>query len=157
MDNTIPMQLYTFFIFTFSGVAIGIFFDIFRILRKSFKTSNAITYIEDFLFWIITGFFFIFILFKFNNGQIRVYLLVSLLSGFIIYLLTISKYFIDISVTIIIFLKKIIIYPIKIIINLTKRMSKPISFIVINIRKNCKNIVNKEIQLIKSKKIVKKM
>ena len=157
MENNISIQLYNFFIFTISGVAIGIFFDIFRALRKSYKTSNIITYIEDFLFWIITGFFFLFILFKFNNGQIRVYLLVSLISGFIIYLLTISKYFIDISVTIICFLRKLILYPIKIIINFTKRISKPITFIVINIRKNCKNLVIKEIQLIKSKKIVKKM
>ena len=157
MDNTIPMQLYTFFIFTFSGVAIGIFFDIFRILRKSFNTSNCVTYIEDFFFWLITGFFFLYILFKFNNGQIRIYILVGLILGIILYILTISKYFINISVSIIKVLKKVLTYPIMLVYRYTRKISKPISFVVINIRKNCKNIVNKEIQLIKSKKIVKKM
>ena len=51
----IANQAYLFLIFTINGIVIGILFDIFRILRKSFKTSDTITYIEDILFWILTG------------------------------------------------------------------------------------------------------
>ena len=50
-------QGYIFVIFILNGFLIGILFDIFRILRKSFKTKDIVTYIEDILFWIITGIF----------------------------------------------------------------------------------------------------
>ena len=45
-----------FLIFVLNGFAIGFLFDIFRILRKAFKTTDTITYIEDILFWILTRF-----------------------------------------------------------------------------------------------------
>ena len=38
------------------------------------------------LFWILTGLFFLFMVFKFNNGEIRSYIIIGLLFGFIIYL-----------------------------------------------------------------------
>ena len=53
MINT---QVYLFLIFIINGFIIGLLFDFFRILRKAIKTSDFITYIEDALFWILTGF-----------------------------------------------------------------------------------------------------
>lgn len=129
MNNNVMTQLYSLFIFIISGIIIGIFFDIFRILRRSFKTPDFITYIEDIIFWILTGVFFLFILFTFQNGQIRSYNIVGLIIGITAYLLTISKYFIKLNVILVKFFKNIIIYPLKLFF-------KPISFVVINIRKN---------------------
>ena len=43
-------QAYLFLVFSLTGVVIGVLFDFFRILRRSIKTSNTITYIEDILF-----------------------------------------------------------------------------------------------------------
>ena len=108
MENVILTQLYSFLIYLVSGIIIGLFFDIFRILRKSFHTPDFITYIEDILFWLFTGVFLIFVLFKFSNGQIRIYNVVGLLVGVIIYIISISKFFIKINVTIITFIKNII-------------------------------------------------
>ena len=51
-------QAYLFCIFIINGIIIGILFDFFRILRKTFKTSDLITYIEDSMFWILTGIIF---------------------------------------------------------------------------------------------------
>jgi spore cortex biosynthesis protein YabQ len=142
MDNTIAMQLYSLLIFTISGIAIGVFFDIFRILRRSFKTSDIITYIEDILFWICSGSLFVYVLFKYNNGEIRNYVVIGLLLGIFFYFTTVSKYFIKISVTIVIFIKtiiikilKIVVYPLKIILKSVRKILKPFSFIVINIKK----------------------
>ena len=143
MDNTVAMQLYSLLIFTISGIAIGIFFDIFRILRKSFKTPDIITYIEDIIFWIFSGLFFLFMLFKFNNGEIRSYVVVGLAFGILIYIFTISKYFIKINVSIICFVKKVILYPLKLLWRFLKKILKPFSFIVINVRKNILNICSK--------------
>ena len=100
MENSIN-QLYTLFVFILSVGVIGILFDLFRILRKSFKTPDIITYIEDILFWILTGLFLLYIIFKYSFGQLRIYMFVSLIIGIVIYFLTISKYFIKLNVKII--------------------------------------------------------
>ena len=39
-------QLFCLLIFILTGLVIGILFDIFRILRKSFKVPDIITYIK---------------------------------------------------------------------------------------------------------------
>ncbi len=141
MENSIN-QLYILFVFIISGSIIGILFDLFRILRKSFKTPDIITYIEDTLFWIITGLFLLYIIFKYSFGEIRIYMFISLIIGLVVYFLTISKYFIDLNVKIINIFKisiskilYILFFPIKIMINiLQKTFLKPFSFITINIR-----------------------
>lgn len=135
-------QAKLFLVFIINGIIIGILFDFFRILRKSFKTNDITTYIEDFLFWILTGFSILFTLFKFNNGEIRLYMFFAIAIGILLYMLIFSSYIIRINVSIIIFLKKILkkllfyIYaPIKFILKIVKKIIfKPISFIFINIR-----------------------
>jgi len=64
--------------------------------------------------------------------------------GLSVYLLIFSKAFIKINVKLILFLKKIILYPLKLILKLIKKLFlKPISFIFINIRKNMTNTFTK--------------
>ncbi len=132
-----------FLIFVVNGFLIGLFFDIFRILRKSFKTSDIMTTIEDILFWIITGFIILYSIFIFNNGEIRFFMFIGILIGVIFYMILLSGFVIKTSVSIITFLKrvlrfifKVLILPIigiyKIIKNLLK---KPILFCFINLKK----------------------
>ena len=156
MENVILTQLYSFLIYLVSGIIIGLFFDIFRILRKSFHTPDFITYIEDILFWLFTGVFLIFVLFKFSNGQIRIYNVVGLLVGVIIYIISISKFFIKINVTIITFIKniiykilKFILYPIKFIFRIIRKIFKPFTFFIINIKKVLSNFKKKMIKNVK--------
>ena len=147
----ITNQAILFAIFLLNGVIIGFLFDIFRILRKSFKTSDIVTYIEDILFWIFTGIIILYSIFTFNNGEIRLFMIIAVIIGSGIYLLYISSYVIKINVTIILFCKKIIykifsilIFPIKIILTfLRKILIKPVDFIILNIRKTFKTIFNK--------------
>lgn len=135
-------QAELFLVFIINGIIIGILFDFFRILRKSFKTSDFTTYIEDILFWILTGFSILFTLFKFNNGEIRLYMFFAIVIGVLLYMLIFSSYIIKINVSIIVFFKKIIkkilFYVFILIKCLLKAVKKivfnPISFIFINIR-----------------------
>ena len=133
MQNDTINQLYVFGIFILNGLLIGILFDIFRISRKTFKTSNLITYVEDILFWILTGLLLLFSIFKFNNGEIRGYIFLGILIGIFSYMLFISKYFIYINVKIINTIKyiisliiKILLYPLKL---LYKIIIKPIKIL----------------------------
>lgn len=128
-------QAYAFIVFILNGFLIGLLFDVFRIFRKSFKTPDFITYLEDFIFWIITGLILLYSIFKFNNGELRIYIFLGVILGAAIYMLIFSKFFINISVYIINIIKKIfiilIIIPIKFIINiLNKIIWKPLKKIL---------------------------
>lgn len=136
-------QAYLFLIFTINGIVIGILFDIFRILRRGFKTSDIITYIQDILFWILTGLILLYSVFTFSNGEIRFYMFLGVFIGCLLYMLMFSKYFVETNVKILLIIKNIIgkvisvvIFPIKIVINFIRKIFfKPIKFITINIQK----------------------
>ena len=121
-------QLYIFLCFFLTGIVIGVLFDIFRILRRSFKTWDIITYIQDFIFWILTGVILLYSIFTFNNGELRAFVFVGILLGVTLYILLISKFFIKIAVKIILIIKKILFYPINFI---KKHIIKPIYKIII--------------------------
>ena len=150
-------QFYLFLIFILNGFLIGILFDIFRILRKTFKTNDFVTCIEDVLFWILTGCIILYSIFKFNNGILRAFIFVGIFIGILIYMLIFSKIFIKINVSIINILKKFFYYlfilPIKFIFNIIKKIFfKPISFFIINARKKLSKFKLKLTNLYNKKK-----
>ena len=63
-------QAYIFGIFILNGFIIGILFDMFRSFRKILKTPDFITYIEDVIFWILTGIILLFTIFTFNKNPV---------------------------------------------------------------------------------------
>lgn len=144
-------QLYIFLLFILTGIVIGIVFDIFRIFRRSFKTNDIITYVQDFLFWLVTGCILLFSIFTFNNGGLRGYIFIGIILGVLLHLLLLSKYFINIFVKIFSVLKKIIGYPIYWLLNFTKKyILSPLSKILSKIRLKLPKI---ELKGKKSKKI----
>ena len=158
-------QLELFLIFITNGIIIGILFDIFRVLRKTFKTNDIVTYLEDILFWILTGIIVLYSIFTFNNGEIRLFMFLAIFIGSIIYLFLFSSYFIKINVIILNILKNIILKIIKIIeipfkyicMFIRKIFFKPISFIIINLRKNSTNLYKHFIKNIKKPKKLEKI
>lgn len=150
-------QTYLFAIFLLNGFLIGLLFDIFRILRKSFKTNDFITYLEDITFWIMTGFIILYSIFKFNNGELRGFLFVGIIIGTLMYMLIFSKIFMKVNLYIINLFKKlfytIIILPFLFIFKILKRIIfKPISFLIINFKKTLSNFKLKIKNLFNKKK-----
>ena len=120
-------QIYILLSFFITGFLIGILFDFFRISRKAIKTPDIITYIQDIIFWLITGAVILVNVFLVSNGELRLYMIIILSFGSFVYFFTISKYFICLSVKIVDIIKKIlriIIQPFKKIINFFKKFSK---------------------------------
>lgn len=151
-------QLQLFFIFLLNGLLIGLLFDFFRILRRAIKTIDFITYVEDALFWILTGFIILYSIFTYNNGEIRLFMFLAIILGIFIYFMFISKMILNISLSIINIVKKIfsilfsiIKIPFQFLMKWIKKLFlNPISFIIINIRnyftkyfKNLSNILKK--------------
>ena len=147
-------QAYLFLIFIVNGLIIGFLFDFFRILRKSFKTKDFVTYIEDIVFWILTGFIVLYSIFVFNNGEIRFFIFLGIALGVLLYMTIFSNSIIKVSVFVIQFIKNIIIKIIHIIIMpfsflikiIKKVFHKPVSFITLNIKNIFKNIKNVKIR-----------
>ena len=144
----ITNQAFLFLIFIVNGLIIGFLFDFFRILRKSFKTKDFVTYIEDIIFWALTGFIVLYSIFVFNNGEIRFFIFLGIALGVVLYMTVFSSSIIKVSVFVIqvikVFIAKIfhiICIPISIIIRvLNKIFKKPVSFITLNIKSIVKNI-----------------
>lgn len=123
-------QAYLFIVFSLTGVVIGILFDFFRILRRSFKTSNIITYVEDVLFWILTGVLILYNIWYFNNGEIRIYMFLGIIMGLLIYMLTLSNIIVSLFSKILKMLIRILEIPFKTIISI---FHKIITIIIIKI------------------------
>ena len=130
----IKNQLIIFMIFAMSGIIMSIIFDFFRATRKNIKPSILLTYIEDCLFWIISGTILIFEIIKFSQGEVRLYLFIGLILGSVFYFAIFSKYILKIFTMILSFF-----------INIGQRIKK---FII-------KNVINS--LKIRKQKIVKKL
>ena len=106
-------QAYLFLVFSLTGVVIGVLFDFFRLLRRSIKTSNTITYMEDILFWILTGILILYSIWFFNNGEIRIFIFLGIIVGILLYIFTLSNIIVKIFSTIFSYIIRILIIPFK--------------------------------------------
>ena len=81
-------QSQIFLLFFIVGIIISLIFDFFKVLRKSFKTPDFFTIIEDIIF----GLFITFSIFKLNDGQIRMFIFIAIFSGISMYSLIHMQY-----------------------------------------------------------------
>lgn len=105
-------QGHIFILFLILGLCFGVIFDFFRALRKNFKTSDFITYLEDIIFMLIVGILLVNSLILLNHGQIRFFIFLALFFGITFYFLTISKICLIIFQILIRFCKKVLFFPI---------------------------------------------
>lgn len=75
-----------YFIFSLGlGIALGAAYDLLRVSRQIIKTSDIIINAEDILFLAASGIAAIAVAYVINNGQIRIYGLLSTVLGFAVY------------------------------------------------------------------------
>lgn len=115
-------QAYLFLVFSLTGVAIGVLFDFFRILRRTIKTANIITYIEDILFWVLTGILILYNIWYFNNGEIRIYMFLGIILGVLIYMSTLSNIVVKLFTRILGTIIKVLELPFKTIIAVFRKI-----------------------------------
>lgn len=149
MIVSVGEQAYLFLISIAVGGVCGLVYDNFRVVRKLIKHKKINVYLEDGLFWIIVtgGTYYIFL--HKNDGEVRLYMLLGIGLGFVVYILTISKIFVKIysealKIVMVSLYKtiRLILYPIRVVIRACKTPIKKA------------NNVNKKV-LRKSKRYVK--
>lgn len=137
---SIAEQIQVFIIFVIVGIIISFLFDIFRILRKVYKFSNMLIYMQDILFWLLTGIIILQAIFKFNSGDIRIFLFLGIFVGVFIYISLFSIYVIKIGS----FILKLINTLIRKLINVFKvPICKILNFMVEYYRNLRKNVLKK--------------
>ena len=133
-------QLYLFLLSCLYGILLGIWYEFFRTLRKNFVHKNRTVHLEDIIFC-LTAAVGLFMLFQvFNQGMIRLYCLVGLECGTLLYFFLLSKwtgkmlfYFVKFISNIIKIIGKIILFPVKLIVKnigkILKNMQRTIKII----------------------------
>lgn len=124
MITSLYDQIKILIIFAITGIIIGLLFDFFRIQRKVIKTFDFITYLQDALFWILSGIVLIISIMNFTNGEIRSYMILGIIIGVFLYFNTFSKYIMKISMGIANFFIKILHILISPIKKLSKKLKK---------------------------------
>lgn len=102
-----------FLAFILIGLIIGFLFDFFRILRRTYKTPDFITIIEDIVFWLVSGIILLLGIFILNEGKIRAYLFLGLFLGIIVYTMIFSRGVVKIGTKILKIFNRFIAFPIQ--------------------------------------------
>lgn len=93
METTVP-QIYIFLITLYGGMIAGFAYDVFRSIRKSFKTGRWLTALLDTAFIITLGAIVTAVLYAANAGELRLYTFVGFALGFCLYMAGISPFII---------------------------------------------------------------
>lgn len=83
------------------GGVIGITVDLFRIIRRSFKTASRLVWLQDILMWCAVFAEVCATLYMASSGEVRWYSLLGFAVGFVLYVLTVSRYVISLAVSVV--------------------------------------------------------
>lgn len=87
---TITGQLWEFLGSLALGCAIGVLYDVFRILRAAVVHKSFMVFIEDVVFFLLAGFLTFSYFFAVEQGQLRIFVLLGEILGFVLYFFTIG-------------------------------------------------------------------
>jgi len=88
---SVSNQAYVFLNCVLGGMIVAFIYDIFRVRRKTIKSSNLIVYFEDFIYWIIVALVLFAIIYRSNEGELRGYVMLGVAIGIILYALILSR------------------------------------------------------------------
>lgn len=86
-------QFFSFWIAALFGVIYCLFYDVFRALRKTAVFSAVAIFFQDIIYFLIIAIVTFMLMLAFTDGEIRAYILVGILLGFLVCNFTISHFF----------------------------------------------------------------
>lgn len=84
--HSLDSQVYSFIVIILTGITVGILFDLFRVSRDAIHPGKIVGIIGDVFFWIIITVIIIFLLLVGNWGEPRLYVLIGVTVGALIYI-----------------------------------------------------------------------
>ena len=77
------------------GAFITFVYDLLRIFRRVISHGNVWIGVEDFFFWIWTSLWIFSVLYRENDGSLRLYTILAMVLGMIVYHRSISEFFVS--------------------------------------------------------------
>lgn len=85
-------QAGVFLLTLITGIGLAVLFDVYRVIRRQLRLCTILTYIGDFIYWVIATCIAFGVLLAGNGGEVRLYVFIGLLSGALIYYQMLSRY-----------------------------------------------------------------
>lgn len=92
MSEFIREEVSIFIEAAWQGMMIAVCYDALRILRRIIKHKDIIVNIEDYIFWVIVGIAVFSMIFQNNDGVVRGYIFLALLTGAYTYHKSVSSF-----------------------------------------------------------------
>lgn len=141
------------------GAFIGFIYDFIRIFRKVIRHPDFVVQIEDSAFWILSAAGIFIIMLDRNYGEIRLFSILGIFIGMIIYFFTVSRPFLSVSFAIIDFIKRVIKFIIYVVLLpfkfILKLLSYPYRFVegyILFVYRKLKSILKKYYLCVKIKR-----
>lgn len=139
---TLSEETTVFLIFVVMGMLFSVIFDIFRAIRKVKKIKNKTIYFQDIIYFLIIGTILLIIIINYMNTELRIYLILAILLGVIIYMSTVGNMVVKTIVKLIKISGKIIEFLILPITLYTGVFEKQVIIFKKYVIKCCKKIMN---------------
>ena len=126
------------------GAFVGFVYDLFRVLRKTFRHPNLVTYLEDAVYWLFVTLVMFYVMLNKNYGEIRAFSVAGVFLGMLLYFLSLSRLFMKVSMTLINWIKKLLLFLFRLIMApfqlIAKLMKRPLRFCQKKLAKMASNI-----------------
>jgi spore cortex biosynthesis protein YabQ len=143
-------QAQFFFWTVLLGLGVGVAYDAFRIIRKTFKHPDFLTQLEDLAYWVLVSVLVFYFILHRNFGEVRIYSIIGIITGTSLYFATFSVAVMKVSVALIDLLKKIIaslfrlmIFPFKLLIKLLGYPARKLQTMFIQLAQNASLLLKK--------------
>lgn len=93
MSQSIQIEAQLLILSILTGAALMMAYDILRILRMMIPHSWAVIGVEDLLYWCVAGFATFYLLYRENDGSLRMYVIGAVLLTMIAYDRCFSRFF----------------------------------------------------------------
>ena len=107
MENSVSLQTLEFFCSALLGAGLGMFYDLFRIMRFWLPDRKIITAVFDVLFWLCAICALLVFVLTVSNGKMRWYVLVGTFCGGFVYVSALSEIIFRAGVSVVSVLKKL--------------------------------------------------
>lgn len=122
MSQYMHQELVLFFRTLLFGAALAVIYDSLKILRNTVDHNGFLRSVEDFLYWCFAGISLFVLLYRENDGAIRIYAVFGIMLGAWFYHVTISTFLVNILTTLLSKIKRIIKILLKPFVKRRKRL-----------------------------------
>lgn len=137
MSEVIVREAHFFVSCLVTGVIVVALYDIIRIIRRVISHSNAVIAAEDLIFWFLGGIYIFRMLYIKNDGIIRGFAIIAIVTGMIVYNITISSLIVKYVSLVLNKIVDVLTFPVKFVMRIfLKTLKKCIKTVKIKLSKH---------------------